>query len=196
MILTFLGASILNIASGIPFLPMQTLWVNFTTQVFQAVGLGYGEPSEGLMERRPRKPDQPILQRGDTRWFVVAGIVMAVATLGVAAGAEHAENAELARTMALTTFSIGNLLFSFTARDELHSVFSLDTFSDRTFIVASLLSAAAIIFATELNFFHRILDTVELTGNQWLICLGAALTIIVASEAWKFWLRRRRSAAA
>ena len=61
MIVTFLGASILNIVSGIPFLPMQTLWVNFTTQVFQAIGLGYGEPSEGLMERRPRKPEQPIL---------------------------------------------------------------------------------------------------------------------------------------
>ena len=42
MIVTFLGASILNIVSGIPFLPMQTLWINFTTQVFQAVGLGYG----------------------------------------------------------------------------------------------------------------------------------------------------------
>ncbi len=40
MIVTFLGASILNIVSGIPFLPMQTLWVNFTTQIFQAIGLG------------------------------------------------------------------------------------------------------------------------------------------------------------
>src|SRR5689334_1198772 len=67
MIVTFLGASILNIASGIPFLPLQTLWVNFTTQVFQAVGLGYGEPSTGLMERRPRKPERPILDRGDTK---------------------------------------------------------------------------------------------------------------------------------
>ena len=57
MIVTFLGASILNIVGGIPFLPLQTLWVNFTTQVFQSIGLGYGEPSEGLMERRPRKPD-------------------------------------------------------------------------------------------------------------------------------------------
>ena len=57
MIVTFLGASILNIASGIPFLPLQTLWVNFTTQVFQSIGLGYGAPSEGLMERRPRKPE-------------------------------------------------------------------------------------------------------------------------------------------
>ncbi len=179
MIVTFLGASILNIASGIPFLPLQTLWVNFTTQVFQAVGLGYGAPSEGLMERRPRKPEQPILSRADTRWFIVAGLVMALATLAVIAGAEDAEGEDLARTMGLTTFSLANLFFSFTARDELRSVFSLDTFSDRTFIITSLLSAAAIIFATELQFFQRILDTVELTGNQWLICIGAASTILV-----------------
>ena len=93
--------------------------------------------------------------------------------------------------MGLTTFAIANLLFSFTARDELRSVFSLDTFNDRTFLIASLLSAVAIIFATELRFFQRILDTVELTGNQWLICIGAALTIVVASEIRKFLLRRR-----
>src|SRR4029078_7552174 len=61
MIITFLGASILNIASGVPFLPLQILWVNFTTQVFQSIGLGYGAPGEGLMERRPRKPERPIL---------------------------------------------------------------------------------------------------------------------------------------
>jgi P-type Ca2+ transporter type 2C len=190
MILTFLGASILNIVSGIPFLPLQTLWVNFTTQVFQAVGLGYGETGDGLMERRPRKPEAPILTRRDTHWFVIAGVVMAASTLAVAAGAEHAEGEELARTMALTTFAIANLLFSFTAKDELRSVFSLDTINDRTFLIASLLSAGAIIFATELQFFQRILDTVELSGDQWLVCIGAALTVIAASELWKLRLRR------
>jgi hypothetical protein len=35
---------------------------------------------------------------------------------------------------------------------------------------------AAIVFVTELQFFQRVFDTVELTGNQWLICIGAALT--------------------
>src|SRR3954466_279796 len=191
LIMTFLGASLLNIASGIPFLPLQILWLNFTTQVFQAVGLGYGEPGRGLMDRRPRKPQRPILTHADTRWFVIAGLVMAVATLGVAAGAEHDKGEDLARTMALTTFSIANLLFSFTARDHLRSVFSLDTFNDRTFLVASLMSVGAIVFATELRFFQRILDTVELTGNQWLICIGAGLTIVAASEIRKLGLRRR-----
>jgi Ca2+-transporting ATPase len=190
LIMTFLGASILNIASGIPFLPMQTLWLNFTTQVFQAVGLGYGEPGEDLMKRRPRKPERPLLTRADTWWFVIAGLVMAAATLGVVAGAEDAEGDGLARTMGLTTFAIANLAFSFTARDELRSVFSLETFSDRTFLMASLMSVVAIVVATELQFFHRILDTVPLSGDQWLICIGAGLTIVAASEIRKLLLRR------
>jgi Ca2+-transporting ATPase len=196
LIATFLGASILNIASGVPFLPLQTLWVNFTTQVFQSVGPGYGEPAEGLMERRPRKPEKPILTRGDTEWFVVAGLVMAATTLAIIAGAQHNHGDELARTMGLTTFSIANLLFSFTARDGLRSVFSLETFRDRTFLLTSLLSVGAIIFGTELEFFHRILDTVELTGNQWLICIGGGLVIVAVSEVWKFFLRRRAAASA
>ena len=87
------------------------------------------------MERRPRKPEQPILNRADTRWFVVAGLVMAVATLAVIAGAEHDRGRRSSRARwALTTFAIANLFFSFTARDELRSVFSLDTFNDRTFL--------------------------------------------------------------
>ena len=60
---------------------------------------------------------------------------MAIATLGVIAGAEDAEGEQLARTMGLTTFAIANLAFSFTARDALHSVFSLDTFNDRRFLI-------------------------------------------------------------
>jgi Ca2+-transporting ATPase len=196
LILTFVGASILNIVSGIPLLPLQTLWVNFTTQVFQAIGLGYGQPSEGLMKRRPRKPERPILSRADSRWFIVAGIVMAAATLAVIAGAEHTHSDALARTMGLTTFSLANLFFSFTARDALRSVFSLDTFKDRTFVITSLMSVAAIIFGTELRFFQRILDTEELTGNQWLICIGAGVAVVVVSEIWKLVLRRREAPAA
>ncbi|HWI72104.1 MAG TPA: cation-transporting P-type ATPase, partial [Baekduia sp.] len=152
MIVTFLGASVLNIVGGVPFLPLQTLWVNFTTQVFQSIGLGYGAPSEGLMKRKPRKPAEPILDRAGSRWFVIAGLVMGGSTLAVIAGAEHEEGADLARTMGVTTFAIANLVFSWTARDELRSVLSLETFNDRRFVLTSLLSAGAIILATESEF--------------------------------------------
>jgi Ca2+-transporting ATPase len=63
------------------------------------------------------------------------------------------------------------------------------------FVLASLASATSIILATSFGFLQRILDTVELTGNQWLICIGAALPIVVASEIRKFLLRRRDAGA-
>ena len=53
-IATFLGASIFNVLGGVPFLPLQTLWINFTVTVFQAVGLGYSKPRTGLMDDAPR----------------------------------------------------------------------------------------------------------------------------------------------
>src|SRR5271166_2307569 len=99
-IVSFLGASIFNIAGGVPFLPLQTLWINFTTLLFQAIGLGYGKPAEGLMDRKPRQPDQPILTRGLFAWLVTAGLVMGAGTLGVISWAEHVHTEAIAHTWA------------------------------------------------------------------------------------------------
>ena len=65
-IISFLGASIFNIADGEPLLPLQILWVAFTTVTIQSIGLGYSKPAAGLMERPPRPPSQPILSRGSS----------------------------------------------------------------------------------------------------------------------------------
>src|SRR4051794_15850710 len=145
LIVTFLGASIFNVVGGVPFLPLQTLYLNFTTQVFQAVGLGYGKPDEGLMKRRPRAPEEPILPRSLMLWLGLVGLVLGGTTLGIAAWADDAHGAVVARTMALTTFAISNLVFSFTVKDEKRSIFSLATFDDRRLLMASGASAAAIL---------------------------------------------------
>ena len=86
-IATFLGSSLLNILGGIPFLPLQTMWLNFTVNVFQAIGLGYGKPREGLMEVPPRPKEQRIMPRRLMTWLVFVGLVMAAGTLGVLAWA-------------------------------------------------------------------------------------------------------------
>ena len=187
---TFLGASILNIVGGIPFLPLQTIWVNFTIQVSQALGLGYGDPAEGLMQKRPRPPDEPILTRPTLIWLATVGLVFGATTLSVIAWAHSAHDTTVARTMGMTTFAIMDLLYSFTIRDRLGSVFSMTTFADRTFLYATGISVAAIALAPELGLLQRILGTVHLTRNEWAICVASALTVIVASELYKLLLRR------
>jgi len=191
LIIAFLGSSIFNVVGGVPFLPLQTLWVNFTTQVFQAIGLGYGKASEGLMGRKPRPSDEPLLPRALLTWLAVAGLVMGGVTIGVAWVVDDRHGTVTARTMALTTFALANLFFSFTCRDELRSVFDLDIFEDRRFLMMSGLSVTAIVLGTELGVLRRFLDTEPLSFRQWLVCIGLALVVVGVSEVRKAILRRQ-----
>ena len=163
-----------------PFLPLQTLWVNFTTQVFQSIGLGYGEPGEGLMERRPRKPDEPILDRG--RHALVraspasswppprsASIGGRRARRGRRAGPHDGPDDVRDRQPALLVHRARRAALGLQPGDLQRP----DVPRDLADVGRRRSSSRP-----SCGFFQRILDTVELTGNQWLIC------IVGASRSW------------
>ncbi len=184
-ITTFLGASLFNILSGIPFLPLQTLWVNFTVDVFQAVGLGYGKAREGLMDEPPRPKDQVILPTRLLAWLVVSGLVMCVGTLAVIVWSQGVYGEAVAHTMGLTTFSIFNLFFSLETADEDRTIFSSELLDNPMLLRTTLLSIVAIVLATEFGFFRRILDTVSLSFDQWAVCIAVGASIILVAEGRK-----------
>jgi P-type Ca2+ transporter type 2C len=188
-IVMFLGASIFNIVGGVPLIPLQTLWVNFTTQVAMAVGLGYGEPASDLMERKPRPVSEPILTRALLIWVSVAGLVLGATTLATIWWADDAHDVTVARTMGMTTFAIANVVWAFTCKDARRSVFDFSLLADRRLLMATGFSALAILFGTELRIFQRILHTVSLTGSEWAVCLLVGASILVVSEAYKLYLR-------
>jgi P-type Ca2+ transporter type 2C len=189
-IATFLGASIFNIARGIPLVPLQTLWVSFTMLSIQSVGLGYSKPAAGLMERPPLPPDRPILTRGLIAWLAFVGLVMTIGTLGVISWAEQVHGLAIARTMGMVTFALFLLFFSIESKDQRDSAFSLDTFSDRTFVITTIGSFILLVLSTVLGIFHTVMKTVTLDVRQWLICTAVALAIVVAAEIRKAILRR------
>jgi Ca2+-transporting ATPase len=192
-ITSFLGASIFNITAGVPFLPLQTLWINFTTMLFQAIGLGYGKPAAGLMERKPRPPERPILTRALLAWLMVAGVVMGVGTLAVISWADQVHGRAVAHTMGVVTFSLFTLVFSIATKDDRRTVFSLDTFSDKTFNIATGASVLTLILATMFGPLEQFLDTTTINVRLWLICIAVALSLLVVSEIQKA-LRRRTAA--
>jgi Ca2+-transporting ATPase len=184
-IATFLGASLLVIAGGVPFLPLQTLWINFTVQVFLAIGLGYGEAREGLMHEAPRPPEQPILPRRLLAWVIFAGVVMAIATLGMIAWATPQFGEQTARTMGVVTFSLANVWFALETADEERSLFNPDARPSATLLKAAGGALVATVFATEFGLVRRLLDTVNLDLNQWAACILVSLAILVVAEARK-----------
>ena len=193
---TFLGASIFNILAGVPFLPLQTLWINFTVDIFQAIGLGYGRQREGLMEEPPRPKDQAILPRPLFVWLAFVGIAMAIGTLGVIVWAVNSLDETVAHTMGLVTFSLFHLFFSIETSDEDRTIFSSELLDNPMLLKTSALSLLTIFLATTFGPLQRVLDTVELTVDQWAICAVVAASIVVIAEARKFLRRRNPSAAA
>ena len=76
-------------------------------------------------------------------------------------------------------------------KDERRTAFSLDTLSDKTFIRATGLSVLTLILTTVLGPLQAFLGTVALDTGQWLVCVAAALPVLVASEV-RVLVRRRR----
>jgi len=192
-IITFLSASIFNIAGGEPLLPLQTLWVSFTTLSIQSIGLGYSKPAAGLMNRPPRPPSRPILTRGLIAWLAFVGLLMAIGTLSVISWADHAHGLAIARTMGMVTFALFGLFFSIESKDERDSAFSLQTFSGKTFLITTSVSLVLLVLSTVLGIFQAVMKTTRLDVRQWLICTAVALAIVAAAEIRK--AVRRRTAA-
>ena len=184
-ITVFLGSSLLNILGGVPFLPLQTMWLNFTVNLFQAIGLGFGKPRDGLMEERPRPKNQKILPARLNAWLIIVGLTMGLGTLAVLSWAGGLYGDVVARTMGVTTFALFRVVSSLETADEKRSLFSGYILGNSPLLKATGLSILSIVLATELGLLQKVLGTTSLTPEQWLVCIGVALTLIVVEEVKK-----------
>ncbi len=191
MIWVFLGSGLFNVLAGLPFVPQQTLYVNFTTQVLQSIGLGLGEPTEGLMERPPRKADEQVMPLPLAIRLAIFGAIMAATTLVVIQWVSvNTGDDVLARTMGLTTFSFGNLFYGLACNDRRASVFSHALLANAKLLQMSAISLGFIIIGNELDLLNRLLNTTSLNIEQWVVCAAAGSVILWVMEVIKFFGRR------
>ena len=87
--------------------------------------------------------------------------------------------------MGITTFSLFRLFSSLETMDERESLFSGSILANRPLLMATGLSVLTIILAVEFGFLQRLLGTVSLTVDQWVICIVVSLSLIVVEEARK-----------
>jgi Ca2+-transporting ATPase len=189
-ILTFVAAAIFNVADGIPLTPLQVLWINFAIDVVLAVGLGFDAATPGLMQRRPRSPEEPVINRFLGARLALGGLFIAVGSLIVVAWAENREGLIVATTMGLTTMSLMHVVATLEWRDPRRSVFSRDTLENGRLILLMVIVIAVTLMATSLQILNRILDTTNLDGDHWRVVLIPVAAYVVLSELGKFFVRR------
>ena len=105
-VLTFLGATLFNIAAGEPFTPAQILWIHFFVNAAFGLALGFDQETPGLMEARPRPRGQSLLRPPLIVTVVLTGLVITVGLLLlISIGTTQFGSLEVARSVAFTSFS-------------------------------------------------------------------------------------------
>jgi len=175
----------------VPFSTLAVLWINFLVQVPIAMALGFDKPSEGLMERKPRPLSQPVLNSAQWVRLVFTGLLIAIGTLVIEA-IFTPDGVAVAATMGFVVFSLFNIALGLSARSETGTVFNRDNLSDRRQLQLYGLALLFILLPVEFGIGARFLNTAEISGYQWLVCILFALVMLLIDELVKFFMRRRR----
>jgi Ca2+-transporting ATPase len=192
-VLTFLGASLLNVAAGEPFSPAQVLWIHFLLSAPFGVALGFDEETPGLMRLAPRPRGESLLTPAVKLTAGGVGLFMAVASLAIIETGIHAYSSTLVGTsIAFTAFALMLVVAAFESRSETESVFTTDTFNSRKMNMIAGIEVLGAILATQWDFLRRILGTDELTARQFGLALAFAILLLGTWELAK-WIARRRS---
>ena len=193
-VVTFLLASLLNIAGGQPFSAVQILWINFLITAPVGIALGLDKETPGLMKRNPRPRAASIMTPAVITTVGLAGVFMSLAIdLLIVAGKNEYDNAEIASTMGLVAFSLMLVVAAFESRDEKASILRLETFDNRTLNITAVVEIALAVMIARGAALTSLLGAEALTSTQWLIGALPALVLFISWELGKAIARRRTS---
>jgi Ca2+-transporting ATPase len=191
-VLTFLGASLLNIANGQPFSSPQVLWVHFVISAPFGIALGLDKETPGLMDLPPRSRDETIVSRALLVTALLVGLYMAVVMdLLIHYGSAHYHDSALGSSIGLSAFGLMIIVAAFECRNVWQSVLRSDTLDNRTVNLTAIGVFALVLFSTQLDAFERLLGTEPLKAGQFGLALAAAVLLFVLWELGKLVARRR-----
>ena len=192
-VLTFLGASLFNIAAGEPFTPAQVLWIHFVVNAPFGFALGFDRETPGLMTLRPRPRGQSVLTTRVVVTVTLAGLAITIGLLSLIqiAGAVF-PNAHVGNTIAFTSFALCLIAAAVECRSETETALTPATFDSKQMNWAMLGEFALAVSVTQMDLFHRLLGTTELRLGQFAWALIPPLVLLALWELGKLAVRTRR----
>jgi Ca2+-transporting ATPase len=173
----------------IPLLPIHILWINLVTDGLP--GLAFtAEPAEpGIMQRRPRPPDENIFAHG--MWQHILWVGLFVGGLSIAAQAwAIARDVEYWQTVVFTVLTVSQLFHSLAVRSERASLLRIGLFTNLPMLGAvalTLLLQLAVIYVPALN---PVFKTQPLPLFDLAVCLALSSLVLVVVETEKLLVRR------
>lgn len=176
-ILSVLFASIVGLP--MPFAPVHLLFINLLTDSLPAIAIGMEPARKDLLDRSPRDPKEPILNRSLLGKIFGQGLLIGIATMtAFYLGYGSTQNAALATTMAFATLTLARLFHGFNCRGQ-KSIFRLGLSSNPYSLLAFAAGVVLLAAVLLLPFLETLFQVAPLTlTNVGMIVLLAILPTI------------------
>jgi P-type Ca2+ transporter type 2C len=185
-VLTFLGASIFNIAGGEPFSPAQVLWIHFFVNAAFGFALGFDRESPGLMRLQPRPRGESVLTRGAVVTVAVAGLAITIGLLSlIQLGSAHFGSLAVGTSVAFTSFALCLIVAALECRSETATIFTTATFDSKQMNWVLLGEFVLAVLTTQMDVFNRLLGTTDVNLAQFGWALVPPIALLICWELGK-----------
>jgi Ca2+-transporting ATPase len=199
-----------------PLTVIQLLWLNLLTDGAPALALAMEKGDPAIMERSPRPPSEPIINRLMRSGITIQSITQTAVVLGafvmgllwhlesgafVPAGTNpllyllqhdwRGVDVQSAETMAFATLSLCELFRAYTVRSERQSIFKIGVFSNKYMQYAVGVSIVLLLLVVSVPFLQPIFNTHFPNPKEWGVIFAFALVPAIVEEITKFFLRRK-----
>jgi Ca2+-transporting ATPase len=176
-----------------PLTPIQLLWLNLLTDGAPALALGLERGDPDIMDRPPRPPREPIINRPMVRGIVLQTLAITMVVLGVFFAGLHRQGGDLplARTMAFVTLSGSELVRAYTARSEQCPLLRLGILGNRYMQYAVGFSTLLLLAVVYIPFLRPVFGTVALGPWEWAVVTPLLLVPALVAELNKRLPRQR-----
>lgn len=179
---------IFAIISGmlLPVLPLQILWINMASDSVLGIMLAYEPKERGVMQRRPRAPNKPILTGYLLFKVLLVGVLLFLCALGSFYYAlESGWSEEVARTIVVNIFIFGEMFYLFNCRSLNVSVFKIGFFSNKPLLYGVLVISASQLCYTYLPFMNELFKSAPLGWLAWGLVFGSSVVVFIVVEIEK-----------
>ncbi len=184
-IILIIGALIANLP--LPLLAGHMIWINLITDGAPGVALTFETGEKNIMKEKPRKKNTKILDTEMKVLIFIIGVVVDILLLSLfyLLITQSTFTLEKIRTIIFASLGLGSLLYVYACRSFKQSIFKTNIFSNKYLTPAVMLGVLMQILAIYQPSLQKLLQTVPLNANDWIIVITMALIKILAIEATK-----------
>jgi len=190
---------------AIPILAIQILAIDLLAEIMPLTFLSYDPPPRDIMEKKPRKLSDHMVNTGSAAEVVFLGLMIGILSFinfalfmyrnGIVftVGSEDATLYPRATTLAYLTIAFCQFVNIMSRRYEYRSIFSRDFFSNRILLFSIVGSIVLMNIAIYLPVTREFLQFAPPTPMDWFYVLGAAGVYLMIFEIMKIIKRFRRA---